>query len=160
MRLPEHKIVAQETAEAIGDELRKHPGKIVSTNGCFDLLHLGHLNYLREAKQLGSILWVGLNSDASVRRLKGDQRPILDERTRAHQLAALEAVDFITIFEEDTPDNFLKAVKPHIHVKGGDYATKELPERKIVESHGGKVVCLSLTEGFSTTDLIAKIKNL
>ncbi len=133
--------------------------RIVTTNGCFDLLHLGHVEYLIQARTLGDLLVVGLNSDDSVRKLKGPTRPIFEEKVRAKQLAALEAVDFVTIFPEATPERFLSLVFPHIHVKGGDYKPEDLPEKTVVEKGGGKVQCLPFIEGFSTTSLIEKLRN-
>lgn len=159
MRDPKTKQISFEDRSAHAEALRKNGIKIVTTNGCFDLLHLGHLNYLREARLLGDCLWVAVNSDASVKRLKGPSRPLQDANTRALQLAALEAVDYVTVFEDDTPASFLEAVQPAIHVKGGDYRPEQLPERKEVEAAGGKIVCLPFTEGFSTTSLIEKLKS-
>jgi glycerol-3-phosphate cytidylyltransferase len=159
MRVPSEKIVAFSDLISHAKALRSQGRRLVTTNGCFDLLHLGHLNYLQEARLLGDCLWVGLNSDASVKRLKGAQRPLQTESVRALQLAALEAVDFVTVFGEDTPEAFLEGVRPFLHVKGGDYDVSRLPERHIVERGGGKVQCLSLTQGFSTTGLVEKIKN-
>jgi rfaE bifunctional protein nucleotidyltransferase chain/domain len=158
MRSSESKVIAIDEIEALASQLRASGRRIVTTNGCFDLLHWGHLAYLNEARALGDVLICGVNSDASVRHLKGDSRPLISEHYRALQLAALEAVDYVTIFSEETPDKFLEKVKPSLHVKGGDYQPDQLPERKVVEAGGGKVVCLSLILGFSTTGLIAKLK--
>ncbi|WP_104728559.1 D-glycero-beta-D-manno-heptose-7-phosphate kinase [Helicobacter felis] len=127
--------------------------KIVFTNGCFDLLHRGHVEYLQEAKKLGDILIVGLNSDASVRRLKGGSRPICDQDARAVVLAGLECVDFVVLFEEDTPFELIKALKPHILVKGADYQEKEVIGRDLVD----QVVLIDFVKGYSTTQTIAKI---
>lgn len=139
----------------------KDQGKrLVTTNGCFDLLHWGHIQYLNEAKALGDLLLVGLNSDASVKRLKGPSRPLNPELVRARQIASLECVDYVVIFEEATPEAFLEMVKPAIHAKGGDYRVEDLPERKVVEAGGGEVRVLSLVPGFSTTSLIEKLKLL
>lgn len=144
----------------MADELRAQGKKIVTTNGCFDLLHVGHLQYLGQARELGDRLWVGLNSDRSVRALKGPKRPIQDERTRMLQMAALEAVDYITLFETLTPEEFLQRVRPAIHVKGGDYRPEDLPESQVVKNGGGKIECLPFAEGFSTTSLIEKIQSI
>jgi rfaE bifunctional protein nucleotidyltransferase chain/domain len=160
MRQPSDKIIAPKDVETKAAALRDRGVKIVSTNGCFDLLHLGHLNYLAQARGLGEVLWIGLNADASVRRIKGPQRPLQDEHVRLQQLAALEAVDFVTLFEEDTPETFLQKLRPAVHVKGGDYRPEDLPERAVVEAGGGKVEVLAFTPGFSTTGLIAKLKSL
>jgi D-glycero-beta-D-manno-heptose 1-phosphate adenylyltransferase len=158
MRNPESKIIPLAELEALSERLRRSGQRIVTTNGCFDLLHWGHLAYLRDARSLGDCLICGLNSDASVKRLKGVERPLVAENYRALQLASLEAVDYVTIFGETTPEKFLANVKPSVHVKGGDYRPEDLPERKVVEASGGKVVCVSLIPGFSTTALIAKLK--
>lgn len=136
------------------ETLRKHHKKIVTTNGCFDLLHLGHVRYLQEAKKMGDILIVGVNSDASVKKLKGEGRPVNNEMSRAEVLAALEAVDFVTIFPEDTPERLLAFIQPDIHVKGGDYEGKDLPERKVVEASGGEVRFVPFVPGHSTTALL------
>lgn len=144
----------------MADELRAQGKKIVTTNGCFDLLHIGHLQYLGQARELGDRLWIGLNSDRSVQALKGPKRPIQDEKSRLLQMAALEAVDYITVFEALTPVEFLKQVRPAIHVKGGDYRPEDLPETSVVEAGGGKIECLAFTPGFSTTALVEKILSL
>jgi D-beta-D-heptose 7-phosphate kinase/D-beta-D-heptose 1-phosphate adenosyltransferase len=139
------------------DELRASGKKIVFTNGCFDLLHVGHTRYLRNARELGDVLIVGLNSDSSVRKIKGEGRPIVPEGERAEVLASLACVDYVVVFEEDRPDSLLKSIRPHIHVKGGDYSIQDIPERKSVESHGGKVVILKKVERHSTRNIIQKI---
>ncbi|KAF0132877.1 MAG: D-beta-D-heptose 7-phosphate kinase / D-beta-D-heptose 1-phosphate adenosyltransferase [Candidatus Saganbacteria bacterium] len=131
--------------------------KIVFTNGCFDILHLGHVRYLKEAKKLGNLLIVGLNSDSSVKKLKGNERPYVSELERAEILASLECVDYVSIFPETKPDNLIKLVKPNIHVKGGDYTIDELPERRLVEQLGGKVVVIPPIKGRSTSSLIDRI---
>lgn len=133
--------------------------KVVLTNGCFDLIHLGHIRYLEQAKGLGDILVVGLNSDDSVRGLKGKGRPITNESERAEVLAALECVDYVVIFDESTPNHIIGELKPEIHVKGGDYQLKDLSEVKIVKSYGGKIIIVPEVKGYSTTTLIEKIKN-
>lgn len=158
MRDPLQKLIPFSEAAFHARQLHSDSARIVSTNGCFDLLHLGHLNTLREARGLGSCLWIGLNSDASVRRLKGLGRPLNDEKTRALQLAALEAVDFITVFDDATPQKWLELVRPAVHVKGGDYRPADLPERAVVEAGGGTVACLPFTDGYSTTSLIERIR--
>jgi glycerol-3-phosphate cytidylyltransferase len=139
------------------ERLKSEGKKIVFTNGCFDILHVGHLRYLEEAKALGDILIVGVNSDASVKRLKGETRPIVTENDRAEMLLGLKCVDYVAIFEEDTPIELIEAVKPDIHVKGGDYKKDDLPETKIVERHGGIVKIVSLVAGKSTTNIVKKI---
>lgn len=137
-------------------DARKQGLKIVTTNGCFDLLHLGHAEYLREARALGDRLVVGVNSDRSVRSLKGPRRPVNDETARARLLAALEAVNWVFVFDEPDPIRFINAIKPDIHAKGGDYQGRLL-EQDAVEQHGGRVRLLGLLPGFSTTDLIGRI---
>jgi D-beta-D-heptose 7-phosphate kinase/D-beta-D-heptose 1-phosphate adenosyltransferase len=131
---------------------------IVFTNGCFDLLHRGHVEYLAAARQLGDVLVVGLNSDASVRRLKGPDRPINPEGDRAAVLDALRAVDFVTIFEEDTPAALIEAVQPDVLVKGADYTEDRIVGADIVRRRGGRVVIVPLLGGRSTSGLIARIR--
>ena len=130
---------------------------VVFTNGCFDLLHRGHVTYLSQARDLGRLV-VGLNSDASVRRLKGPQRPLVDEQSRALLLASLQCVDYVTIFNEDTPYELIKAVLPDVLVKGGDYQPENIVGADIVRSHGGQVRTIPLVEGFSTTRLAKKLQ--
>ena len=133
--------------------------KIVFTNGCFDILHVGHARYLAEARALGDLLVVGLNSDSSVRGLKGPNRPVVPEDERAEMLAHLESVDYVCLFDESRPDALIDVVKPHIHAKGGDYRPEDLPEAAVVRKHGGEVVVLSLVHGKSTTNIIERIRN-
>lgn len=130
--------------------------KIVFTNGCFDLLHVGHVRYLQEARRLGDLLVVGLNADASVKRLKGPTRPLQTENDRAEILAALGCVDFTTLFEEDTPENLIKMVKPDILVKGGDWKIEQIAGGPFVQSYGGQVLSLQFVEGKSTTNIVNK----
>lgn len=158
MRSLESKIIPRTEISKICEQLRSTGKTIVTTNGCFDLLHLGHISYLIEAKKLGDVLIVGINSDSSVRRLKGAGRPLQSEAVRLKQIAALESVDFVTMFDEDTPENLLGLVKPNFHTKGGDYNPENLPEKQVVEKNKGKIVCLSMIDGFSTTRLIQQIK--
>lgn len=132
--------------------------KIVFTNGCFDIVHVGHLRYLQEAANLGDILVVGLNSDASVKRLKGAQRPINSERDRAEMLCALSFIDYVVIFEEDTPLSLIQTIQPDVLVKGGDYANEYVVGTKEVEARGGKLVLLPLIADKSTTNIINKIR--
>ena len=142
----------------IVESLKSQGKKVVFTNGCFDILHVGHLRYLNEAKRQGDILIVGVNSDRSVKRLKGESRPINSELDRAEMLSGLKAVDYTILFEEDTPERLIGDLKPSIHVKGGDYTKDDLPETKIVESYGGEVRILSFIEGKSTTNIVNKIQ--
>jgi len=151
------KIKLRNEIAAIAKNLKNEGAKIVFTNGCFDILHLGHVRYLREAKKMGDILIVGLNNDNSVTALKGPGRPYVSEMERAEILASLECVDFVTIFHELRPDNLIKFIKPDVHVKGGDYKISELPERKTVEALGGKVVVIPPIKGRSTTGIVEKI---
>jgi len=133
---------------------------IVFTNGCFDLLHMGHVRYLKKAKSLGDILIVGINSDNSVRKIKGKKRPITPEKERAEIIASLGCVDYVTIFNDTTPNKVIKILKPDIHVKGGDYKINEVPESKIVESYGGKTIILGKVKNKSTKNIIEKILRL
>lgn len=140
-------------------ELKLQNKTIVTTNGCFDILHVGHVRYLNQAKNLGDILIIGLNSDSSVKMLKGPTRPINNENDRAEVLAGLSAVDYIVLFSDKTPADLLKQIKPDIHVKGGDYDVNTLPEAKIIQEAGGKIVFLPFVAGKSTTSIIEKAKN-
>lgn len=139
-------------------KLKQAGKKIVTTNGCFDLLHVGHVRILKQSKELGDVLVVGVNSDASVSKLKGPERPIVSENDRAEVLSSLACVDYVTIFGEDTPVEFLRHVKPNVHVKGADYKPSDLAETPVVESFGGEVKILSLVPSKSTTSLVERIK--
>ena len=132
--------------------------KIVFTNGCFDILHRGHIEYLAKAASLGTKLVIGLNTDASVKRLKGDSRPINDENTRALLLASLVFVDKVILFDTDTPRDLIDFVQPDVLVKGGDYKPEEIVGYDIVKAKGGEIVTLDFVEGYSTTSLIEKMK--
>ncbi|MCL4248428.1 MAG: adenylyltransferase/cytidyltransferase family protein [Anaerolineae bacterium] len=134
--------------------------RLVFTNGHFDLLHVGHLDYLEKARALGDALFVGVNGDRSSERLKGSGHPIVPAEERARLLAALIPVTAAIIFEQDTADELIEALKPDIYVKGGDYHDKPLPERPLVESYGGQIVLIDFLAGHSTSDLIRKIKAL
>ena len=134
--------------------------KIVFTNGCFDILHVGHVHYLNEAKSLGTKLIVGLNSDNSVKRLKGNERPINNEMDRKFILENLKAVDEVIIFDEDTPENLIKKVRPNILVKGGDWPIDKIVGYEFVTASGGEVKSLSFKNGYSTTSTLEKIKSL
>lgn len=147
--------------------LREAGKRLVFTNGHFDLLHVGHLDYLEQARALGDALFVGLNGDASTRRLKGEGRPLVPAVERARLLAALPPVTAVIIFEEDTAINLISALQPEIYVKGGDYAlpdashaVKPLPERPTVEAYGGEVVLIDYLPGHSTSELIERVKAL
>ncbi len=132
--------------------------RVVFTNGCFDLLHPGHVAYLEEARALGDALVVGLNTDASVRRLKGAGRPLVPEEARARVLAGLAAVDAVTLFDEDTPRELIGALLPDVLVKGGDYALDQVAGKEEVEGAGGQVRILPFREGYSTTELVRRIR--
>lgn len=140
--------------------MKREGKRLVFTNGCFDLLHAGHVRYLQEARALGDALAVGLNSDRSVRILKGEGRPILNEEERAEVIAALEAVDYVVIFDEETPRALIADLLPDVLVKGGDWPLDQIVGRDEVESAGGRVLSLPYLKGSSTTDVIEKIKRL
>ena len=144
----------------IVENLKKQNKKIVTTNGVFDILHFGHVKYLEEAKKLGDILIVGVNTDKSVKQNKGDKRPINDEKSRLGVLAALESVDYVFLFNEKEPSNWLNKIKPDIHAKAGDYKLSQIIEKAIVEKNNGKVVLISMIKGYSTTKIIDKISKL
>jgi D-beta-D-heptose 7-phosphate kinase/D-beta-D-heptose 1-phosphate adenosyltransferase len=143
-------------AEIISAE-KSRGKKIVFTNGCFDLLHVGHVKYLQKARSFGDLLILGLNSDASIKRLKGDKRPLIGEEERAHILAALDCIDYVVVFDEDTPLNLIETLKPSILVKGGDYTLDGVVGREIVEAAGGRVELVQFVDGKSTTNIIGKI---
>ncbi|HZC18987.1 MAG TPA: D-glycero-beta-D-manno-heptose 1-phosphate adenylyltransferase [Rubrobacteraceae bacterium] len=140
--------------------VREAGGSVVFTNGCFDLLHPGHVSYLRAARDLGDALVVGLNSDASVGKLKGASRPIVPEGDRATVLAALESVDAVIVFGEDTPIRLLRELKPAVYVKGGDYRIEDLPEAEVAAEIGAEIKILPFEPRYSTTALIEKIRNI
>ncbi|MGW8316753.1 MAG: D-glycero-beta-D-manno-heptose 1-phosphate adenylyltransferase [Bacteroidales bacterium] len=148
-------LTLEQAAELFTDPFRDQH-RIVFTNGCFDLLHRGHVYYLARARELGDLLVVGLNSDASVTRLKGPGRPLNNQESRAEVLAALAVVDHVIIFSEDTPLQLINFLKPGILVKGGDYRTEEIVGYREVLSWGGKVLTIPLMEGYSTTSMIKK----
>ena len=154
-------IKTQEELIKIIDEQKSRGKKIVWTNGCFDLLHVGHVRYLQNAKKLGDLLIVGLNSDESIKKLKGPSRPLQPEDERAEILSSLEFVDYVLIFPETSVENYLEMFKPDVFAKGGDYTLEKLnqSERKIVEGYGGKIALINLIEGKSTTNIINMLKN-
>lgn len=153
------KIVDRAAIARRADELRSEGRKIVFTNGCFDLLHIGHITYLNEARGLGDILVVGLNTDDSVRRLKGPSRPIINEAERSHVLAALECIDFVVPFDEDTPLELIRAIRPDILVKGADYTRDDVVGHDVVESWGGEVRLIPVVPNTSTSDIIRRIRD-
>ena len=141
----------------IVEKLKSQNKKIVTTNGVFDILHYGHVKYLEEAKKLGNVLIVGVNTDKSVKQNKGDKRPINDEKSRLSVLAALESVDYVFLFDEKDPGNWLDKLKTNIHVKAGDYKLSQIIEKDVVQKNGGKIVIAKVEKGYSTTNLINKI---
>lgn len=152
-------LVSWDLLENICNELHQLGKKIVFTNGCFDILHAGHVTYLTEAKKLGDVLIMGLNSDESVRLLKGESRPINNEYDRALVLSSLKSIDYVCVFGEDTPYNLIKLIQPDVLVKGGDYTIDNIVGADIVTSNGGKVVTIPFVTGKSTTNTIEKMKN-
>lgn len=155
----QRKIVTRAQLAISLNTARARGARIVFTNGCFDLLHAGHVHYLYEAKLSGDVLVVGLNSDASVRRMKGCGRPIVPETERAEVLAALEMVDFVCVFDEDTPLDLIETVRPDVLVKGADWAPDQVVGRAEVESAGGRLVLVPLRPGLSTTRLIDRLRS-
>ena len=153
------KLIEKENLDNIIKKLKSENKKIVFTNGCFDILHAGHVRYLKESKKFGDILIVGLNSDVSVKKIKGESRPINPEMDRAEVLAGLEAVSYIVLFDETSPVKLLEEIKPDIYTKGADYTLETLPEADVVIKNGGRVQFINLVEGKSTTNVIKKITN-
>jgi len=151
------KIKDKQILRGILDGLRAKGKRIVFTNGCFDILHVGHIRYLEKAKSLGDILVIGVNSDRSVRGLKGPDRPILPEEERAEILSGLWCVDYVTVFDELTPLELISFLQPHVLVKGGDWTKETTVGRELVEKSGGEVVILPFVEGSSTSNLIETI---
>lgn len=153
------KILRGQELEAKVAAWRESGKQIVFTNGCFDILHLGHADYLARAADLGDVLVVGLNSDDSISRLKGPNRPICDQHSRSFLLASLSVVTAVVIFEEDTPENLIRIIKPDLLVKGGDYTPEQIAGAEFVASRGGAVHCIPLVEGYSTSSIEARISN-
>ena len=151
-------LIARDDVEKFFAILRAGGQRIVFTNGCFDILHTGHVRYLKAARSLGDCLAVGLNSDVSVRRLKGPERPVNADADRAEVLDALFAVDYVTIFDEPTAEDLIARIRPDVYVKGGDYTLDTLPEAKIVQQYGGRVAFVDLVPGRSTTKVIEKLR--
>jgi rfaE bifunctional protein nucleotidyltransferase chain/domain len=151
------KTIDYNEMKSIAEKLKADGKKIVFTNGCFDILHAGHVRYLQAARELGDCLILGLNSDQSVRTLKGPTRPINNQDDRAEVLSALSAVDYVVIFEEPTAECMINEIKPSIYVKGGDYDVKDLPEAVIVANYGGKTVLIPEVVGKSSSNIISKI---
>jgi rfaE bifunctional protein nucleotidyltransferase chain/domain len=154
---PEEKILS--TAQLLQRYGRPREGRLVFTNGCFDLLHPGHVQYLDDARRLGTALVVGVNTDRSVRQLKGEGRPLVPQDARAVVLAGLAAVDGVVLFDEDTPERLIAALLPDVLVKGGDYVREDVVGRADVERAGGEVRILPFRQGYSTTDLVRRIRD-
>jgi len=152
------KIIPYNEIKNIIEELKADGKTVVFTNGCFDILHAGHVRYLQAAKQLGDCLILGLNSDQSVRTIKGPTRPINHQDDRAEVLSALSAVDYVVIFDEPTAEKLVTEIKPTIYVKGGDYNIKELPEATIVAQYGGQTILIPEVPGRSTSNIIKKMQ--
>lgn len=151
-------LMPRDEVRAYAAALRAAGQRVVFTNGCFDILHAGHVRYLAAARALGDCLILGLNSDASVRRLKGETRPVNDEHDRAEVVGALKSVDTVVIFGEDTAEELIAEVRPDVYVKGGDYTRETLPEARIVEGYGGEVAFIPLVAGKSTTNIIRRMQ--
>jgi D-glycero-beta-D-manno-heptose 1-phosphate adenylyltransferase len=157
--MTEAKIVTIEAAKNIINTWKSENKKVVFTNGCFDIVHLGHIDYLEKAKTKGHKLIVALNTDASVRKLKGEKRPLVNEYARSRMMAAFEFVDLVTLFDEDTPLQLIKLLEPNVLVKGNDYAIENIVGAKEVLYAGGTVETIDLIEGYSTSKIIDKILN-
>jgi len=153
----EHKVISRVRAAEIAGQARGHDRRLVLANGCFDLLHVGHIRYLRAARACGDLLIVGINSDNSVRALKGAGRPLLDEQARARLVAALDPVDWVVIFDESDVTGLLRDLRPAVHAKGTDYTADTVPEREQVRALGGQVAIVGDPKQHSTRDLIAHI---
>jgi len=160
MKMENKKIKTINELKDISEKSRKENKTVITTNGVFDIIHIGHIRYLQEAKKLGDVLIIGINSDTSVKRIKGQERPINNENDRAEALAALQCVDYVAVFTENDPIIFLKAIKPNIHVKGGDYDMSQIIEKDTVEENGGVVKLIPEVGGYSTTNYINQIIDL
>jgi len=158
MRDFRRKLKSLEALESIVRRLKRHGKKIVFANGCFDLLHVGHIRYLDQAKELGDVLVVGINGDRSVRRLKGKGRPLMPQSARAELIAGLECTDYVVIFHEKTAERILRALRPDVHAKGGDYTTDTVPERAVAQSYGGRVAIAGGPKVRSTREIIRRLK--
>ena len=152
------KLIEQSKIEELTNQIKKQGKTIVATNGCFDILHVGHVRYLKKSKEFGDVLIVGLNSDASVRSIKGPNRPINNEFDRAEVLCALNSVDYVVLFDEDSPRDLLELIKPNVYTKGADYTLKALPEADVILKNNGWVEFIDFVEGKSTTKIIDKMK--
>lgn len=152
------KLIDRKNIVELITELRKDGKTVVTTNGCFDILHVGHVRYLQKTKTFADYSIVMLNSDKSVRSIKGPTRPVNNESDRAEILCALECVDFVVLFDEDSPQNLIAEIKPNVHTKGADYTVDTLPEAKTIMENGGRIEFISFVEGKSTTSIIEKMK--
>lgn len=152
-------LIKQTELNSLIKNLKSQNKTIVTTNGCFDILHVGHVRYLQKAKSFGDVLIVALNSDKSVKKIKGESRPINNENDRAEVLSALRSVDYVVLFDEDSPINLLLQIKPDVHTKGADYTIETLPEAKEITEAGGRIEFISFVEGKSTTSIIEKMRN-
>lgn len=151
------KVIPRAEVAALGESLRQSGQQIVFANGCFDLLHVGHVRYLEGACQQGDVLVVGVNSDRSVRQLKGEGRPLLPEEARAELLASMESVDYVVIFDDVTAEKILRDLRPDVHCKGTDYTEDTVPEREVVKSWGGRIVIAGDAKDHSTRQLLERI---
>ena len=154
------RVVTADELQKVLTVKRGQDFKIVSTNGCFDILHVGHLRYLQAARAMGDVLVIAINSDRSVRQLKGPARPLVNQDDRAELLAGLACVDYVVIFDEPTPENFLKIIRPDIHVKGGDYDPESLPEAATLKALNTELRFVPVVANRSTTDLVQKIQSV
>ncbi len=152
-------LIQRKDLPALLKKLRDEKKTIVTTNGCFDILHVGHVRYLVKTKSFADVMVVALNSDKSVKSIKGPDRPINNENDRAEILNALSCVDYVVLFDEDSPAELLAEIKPDVHTKGADYTVETLPEARIIMEAGGRIEFISFVEGKSTTSLIDKIKS-
>jgi rfaE bifunctional protein nucleotidyltransferase chain/domain len=163
VRLKSSGILTWEQLGKVVGEAKAAGKTVVFTNGCFDILHVGHVRYLQQARAMGDLLVVGVNTDESVHKLKGANRPINPEGDRAEVLAALECVDYVTLFGEDTPMELIQAIRPDIDVKGGDYKIEDMPEAEVMRAIGGRVEIIPFaateSEGFSTTETLGRVRN-
>jgi rfaE bifunctional protein nucleotidyltransferase chain/domain len=151
-------LVKQSEIDDLLKKLKEQGKTIVTTNGCFDILHVGHVRYLEKAKSFGDVLIVALNSDKSVKSIKGESRPINNENDRAEVLSGLKSVDYVVLFDEDSPIDLLLQIKPDVHTKGADYTIESLPEAKGIMDAGGRIEFISFVEGKSTTSIIEKMR--
>lgn len=157
--MTESKILSREETKKQVEQWQSEGKKIVFTNGCFDIVHLGHIDYLEKAQALGDKLVLGLNTDASVQRLKGETRPVVNEYARARMMSAMSFIDAVTLFDEETPKELIEMLCPNILVKGDDYSVENIVGADFVMANGGEVKTISLVKGYSTSAIIQKIKN-